>query len=68
MLCLYGSESDNVCAYCKKHKKGMTVKQVKKRQCLKRRCRNFKENKDHPWWKQREAIKAKRKARKTMYQ
>lgn len=67
MLCMYGSESDNVCAYCKKHKKWMTVKQVRKRECLKRRCRYFIRNEDHSWWKQREVIKAKRKARKTIY-
>jgi hypothetical protein len=34
---MYGAESDNVCAYCKKHRKGMTVKQVKTKECLKKK-------------------------------
>lgn len=67
MLCMYGAESDNVCAYCKKHRKGMTVKQVKTKECLKKNCWHLVKYEDHSWWKQRDVIKAKRKVRKTMY-
>lgn len=67
MECMYGAESDNVCAYCKRHRKWMTVKQVKKKECLKKNCWYLVKYEDHDWWKQRKVMKEKRKARKTMY-
>lgn len=41
MLCMYGTESDNVCAYCRRHQKGMTVRQVRKKECLKKKLLVF---------------------------
>ena len=67
MECMYGAESDNVCAYCRRHKKGMTVKQVRKKECLKKNCWYLVKYETHTWWKQRGTMKQKRKARKNIY-
>lgn len=67
MQCMYGAESDNVCAYCRKHRKCMTVKQVKTKECLRKQCWYLVKYEEHSWWRQREIMKAKRKARKNMY-
>lgn len=61
---LYGSYSDNCCAYCKHHNCYLTVKQVKQHDCLKKQCWYFFKNIDHPWWKQRDVIKEKKKRKK----
>ena len=58
-----GSVSGNSCAYCWKHHKGMTPKQLKSRQCLKRQCGAL-QTMEHPYWEQREKTKAVRRARK----
>lgn len=61
---LYGCYSDNCCGYCKLHGCSMTVKQMKKKECLKKQCYHLKKNEDHPIWKQRERMKEIRKERK----
>lgn len=58
-----GSRSGNSCAYCWKHHKGMTPKQLQSRQCLKRQCDAL-QRCDHPYWQQREKTKEARRARK----
>ena len=62
--CLYGTCSDNVAAYCKLHGRCMTVKQMRCKNCLQKECWHLEKNEDHPYWKQREIMKQKRKARK----
>ena len=62
--CLYNTHSDNVAAFCKKHRCGMTVKQIRCRECLGKQCWYLVKNQDHPWWKQREILKRKRMERR----
>lgn len=64
-LTLFGCYSDNICAYCKLHNCGVTVKQMKNKQCLQKQCYHLHKNEDHQIWKQREHTKALRKARRT---
>lgn len=61
---LYGSSSPNCCAYCNHHKCAITVRQMKKKECLKKACKHLVRNESHDVWKQRERRKAKRKERK----
>lgn len=61
---LYNNYSDNCCAYCKLHKCSMTVKQMRKKECLNKQCWHLVKNDEHEYWKQRDRIKDKRKARK----
>ena len=62
--CLFNNYSDNVVGYCKFHKCGITVKQMKCKECLRKECWYLEKNEDHPYWRQREAMKNKRKLRK----
>lgn len=62
--CLFNTQSDNVVAWCKYHHCGMTVKQMKCKNCLGKQCRHLVKNEDHQFWKQREVVKQKRKDRK----
>ena len=64
--CLYDTYSDNCCAYCKYHHCAMTVKQMKYKECLQKQCWHLIKNENHQYWKQREAIKQKRKQRKEL--
>ena len=61
---LYHSYSDKICAYCELHECGMTVKQMKKKQCLQKQCHYFHRNENHQIWYQRELVKNHRKVRK----
>lgn len=40
----------NPCAYCRLHRSGMTVKQMKNRKCLEKNCRHFRKIKTHGYW------------------
>lgn len=62
--CLFNSESNNCCGYCKHHHAFMTVKQMKCKNCLGKQCRHLVKNEDHQYWRQREFTKQKRKLRK----
>ena len=64
--CLYGTCSDNCCGYCKLHHCNMTVRQMRTKECLQKECRHLVKNEEHQYWRQRELIKQKRKARKQM--
>jgi hypothetical protein len=64
MKCLYGTESNNICATCKYHSVGLTVKQMKTKNCLGKQCRHLVKNEAHQYWHQREVAKQKRKNRK----
>lgn len=62
--CLYNTCSNNVAGYCTHHHCAMTVKQIKAKKCLGKNCWYLIKNEQHPWWKQREIMKQKRKNRK----
>lgn len=64
METLYGGCSENCAGYCKRHNCGMTVRQIKSRNCLGKQCYYLVKNEDHAWWAQRERTKQKRKNRK----
>ena len=61
---LYNGWSDNCCAYCKLHQCGLTAKQMKGRECLRKQCWHLEKKEDHAYWKQRARTKEKRKNRK----
>ena len=62
--CLFNSYSNNCCAYCRHHNCSMTVKQMKAKGCLQKQCWHLVKNEQHPYWRQRETTKQKRKDRK----
>ena len=64
---LYGGESANVCAYCFKHYRALTPKQLKRKECLAKQCGALKKL-DHPFWEEREERKQKRKDRKDRFE
>ena len=61
---LYGTYSNNVCAYCRLHNCAVTVKQLKKKECLKKECWHLEKNEQHQYWQQRERVKHLREERK----
>lgn len=61
--CLFNTQSNNVAAHCKYHHCGMTVKQMKAKNCLGKQCHYLIKNEQHDYWRQREWIKNKRKER-----
>lgn len=64
--CLFNSESNNCCAYCRHHGCNMTAKQMKAKNCLGKQCWHLVKNEEHPYWTQRAVMKQKRKDRKQM--
>lgn len=64
--CLFHTRSDNVVGYCRYHRCGMTVKQMRCKNCLQKQCRHLVKNEEHQYWRQRELVKQKRKIRKQM--
>lgn len=66
---LYYSElnSSRACAFCTHHSCSMTVKQMRCKNCLGKQCRHFIKNESHPFWRQRELVKQKKKSKKQMF-
>lgn len=64
MECLFNTQSNNVVAYCKYHHCGMTVKQMKCKNCLGKQCHYLRKNENHDFWRQQEVKKQRRKERK----
>lgn len=64
MEVLYGTCSENCAGYCRKHACGLTVKQIRNRECLAKNCWHLQKNESHEWWEQRNRTKARRKIRK----
>ena len=62
--CLFGTCSNNVAAYCRLHRRNMTVKQMRCKNCLQKECWHLVKNDTHQYWHQREIAKQKRKDRK----
>ena len=52
------------CAYCKLHNCSLTVKQVRQKNCLGKRCWHLVKYQNHAWWAQRLALKEKKKQNK----
>lgn len=53
-------------AYChsKTHKGRLTVRMMKQHNCLQKQCSMLEKYEDHDYWRQREVIKARKKAKK----
>lgn len=64
---LFGTYSDNCCGYCELHQCALTVKQLRAKECLGKKCWHLKKNEEHMYWRQREAIKRKKKERKQAF-
>ena len=47
---LNGSIAKNPCAYCKLHRVSLTVKQVKYKKCIEKKCNYFNKYSKHPFW------------------
>ena len=61
----YGTEGlTNTVAYCRRHKKSMTVKVMKRRNCLGYGCNYLIKHPEHPFWQEQEERKEKRRERK----
>ena len=63
---LYGSTIDSrkMVGYCHYHHVAMTVKTMKRHECLKRQCSSFERQKMHDFWRQHEQKKEWRRANK----
>ena len=61
---LFHCYSSNLCAWCHYHNAGITVRQMRKKQCLARQCGALEKYAEHPFWKHREDIKRLKKERK----
>ena len=67
MTTIYGGESENCCAICNLHHRGLTAKQMRQRECLNKQCWHLEKMETHQYWKQREVIKQARAARKEKF-
>lgn len=50
--------------YCMLHRKTMSVKQIRRKACIQKKCFHLKKVNGHPFWKQREERRKKRKQKK----
>lgn len=52
---LYGGQTEKCkcCGYCKKKGKYLTVKQMRKKECLGKQCKYLDKQENHTFWKQR---------------
>ena len=62
--CLFNDYSANQVGYCHYHHCGITTKQLKCKECLKKQCHYLQKNFEHPYWIQKEVFKSRRKERK----
>lgn len=53
---LYGSQigRNKAVGYCKCHSAALTVRTLKKHECLKKQCNALKKYENHDFWRQRE--------------
>lgn len=63
---LYGSQVSRCKAvgYCRYHNAALTARTLKGHECLKKQCNALKRYEDHDYWRQREVMKARKKANK----
>ena len=64
---IFGTESNNIVAFCCHHKSCMTVKQMKNKKCLQKQCHHLQKREKHEFWGQRERLKAKKKANRQAF-
>lgn len=58
---IFGGKAKNPAAFCKLHNGYLTVKEMRKKECLKKQCYHLIKNKEHNYWEQRDALKFKKK-------
>ena len=58
---LYNNYSNNCCAYCKLHNCSMTVKQMRKKECLQKQCWHLEKNEARDFWRHKARMKEIRK-------
>lgn len=63
---LYGSSitKNRVVGLCRYHNAALTVKTMKRHECMKKQCDAFQKCEEHDFWRQHEQKKELRKARK----
>ena len=61
---LFYTYSNNTAGYCLHHQCGVTVRQMKCKNCLQKQCRHFIKNESHGYWKQKKLIEEKKRAKK----
>lgn len=63
---LYGSQVSRARAvgYCRHHCAALTAKTLKNHECLKKNCNALKKYEEHDYWKEREALKQRKKQNK----
>jgi hypothetical protein len=63
---LYGSyvNKSKVVGYCKYHHCALTVRTLKCHECLNKQCNALQKYEEHDYWRQREAIKARKREKK----
>lgn len=61
---LYGGVSQNCCGYCRLHGCGVTVKQLRKKECLQKQCFHLRRYAEHDFWRERERVHQLRLARR----
>lgn len=61
---LYGGHINRTKAvgYCRLHHAALTVKTLKKHECLKKNCNALKKYENHSYWTEREVLKERKKA------
>lgn len=61
---LYGSQvsRSKAVGYCRYHNAALTTKTLKGHECLKKQCNALKRYEEHDFWRQREVMKARKKA------
>ena len=66
---LYGSQitKSRAVGYCPYHKAALTVKTMKRHECLKKQCDALQKYAEHDFWRQHEQKKAIKKAKKHIY-
>jgi len=57
---------DSAVGYCHnpEHRGYLSKRNLKKHECLRKQCRYLHKYEEHPYWAERERIKAEKKARK----
>lgn len=52
--------------HCNAHKGNISVKTLKKHECLRKQCPYLEKYEDHDYWRQRQTLKDKKKEKKLM--
>lgn len=60
---IFGGKPKNPAAYCNLHDGALTVKEMKRKGCLKKQCWHLRKNEHHEYWKQRNLMKTRRESR-----